>query len=101
MNRYNQRDLFQTKLTIFKTNLHPVDRSLKFRPSLRDDPQANEADFSNFVKRKKLKSTAIYINRMETEQRRVNLRQEHSKESQSPNKFADCSPWETDLNRFD
>lgn len=79
MNRYNQRDLFQTKLTGFKTNIHPVDRSLKFRPSVRDDPQANEADFSNFVKRKKLKSTAIYLNRMDTEQRRVKLRQEHSK----------------------
>lgn len=101
MNRYNHRDLFDTKLTIFKTNLHPVDRSLKFRPSHRDDPQANEAGFSNFVKRKKLKSTAIYISRMETEQRRVKLRQEHSKDNKIPNKFADCSPWETELNRYD
>ena len=101
MNRYNHRDLFQTKLTGFKTYIHPVDRSLKFRPSFRDDPQANEGDFSNFVKRKKLKSTAIYLNRIETEQRRVKLRQEQFKESQNPNRFADCSPWETEFTKFD
>jgi hypothetical protein len=80
MNRYNHRDLFQTKLTGFKTNLHAVDRSLKFRPSLREDAQVNEADFSNFVKRKKLKSTALYLNRIETEQKRAQLQQENVKE---------------------
>jgi hypothetical protein len=79
MNRYNQKDLFQTKLTGLKTNIHPVDRTMKFRPSLRGDEQGNEGDFSNFVKRKKLKSTAMYLNRLETEQRRCKLHKENSK----------------------
>lgn len=75
MNRYNQKDLFQTKLTGFKTNIHPVDRSFKYRPSVRGDEQVIEGDFSNFVKRKKLKSTAMYLNRIETEQKKSKLEQ--------------------------